>query len=552
MMLPLESPSPVAPIETSDVSIIRREFVELTGDHFSAVILNQLLYWTLRVKDFDRLLEEERYIQPDCNISPRHGWIYKTAQELNEETMLGLSPPSIRKYLKHLIDQEWVDERNHPTAKWDRTTQYRVNLRKLQEDLSARGYTLPQAYLKAFVSSLPSKYLQGPFEKTEKNCNQRIFSSNQRNFASSENIDASFDEEAHLPREIPNQKFFDSNKRNFSSNENPDSPCDEEDHFLKETLNQRNFASNEKNFGSNERIFASNEKFFGSNTENTAKTTSENINREQQQDACVRENFSDGENSKNLSSENFHSTSPVVQDKSVAAEMCDLWKQHVEQHFPAESDNKRFRLTMVGEDKLESLFAFHFKNDISLWKKFCLQVEASPFLMGDGGRTWHVDLDWVLKEGNVSKILSGKYDNFSKPNQGDSFEVKLEKIQPSSLNAEKAAILDAIKDPVWKKWCTKLATGVPLNDFKMLHEPLSTLQLQQIANAYFLEVEDGRLVWVASSDQGVLNAIENLRLQISWVCAKEYPKARTIRTRLDSETFHLNTHHNPKGENSHD
>ena len=82
------------------VAVIRREFVDLTGDHFSAVVLNQLLYWTQRVKDFDLLLEEERNFNPDFNVLPRHGWIYKTAYELIEETMLKASPPTMRKYLR--------------------------------------------------------------------------------------------------------------------------------------------------------------------------------------------------------------------------------------------------------------------------------------------------------------------------------------------------------------------------------------------------------------------------------------------------------------------
>src|SRR3546814_12607603 len=100
MTFPLEATATIARAESSGVSIIRREFVVLTGNHFCAVILNQLLYWTLRVKDFDNLLREERFYNAECNTAPRHGWIYKTAQELNQETMLGLSPPSIRKYLK--------------------------------------------------------------------------------------------------------------------------------------------------------------------------------------------------------------------------------------------------------------------------------------------------------------------------------------------------------------------------------------------------------------------------------------------------------------------
>ncbi len=131
------------------VAVIRKEFVALTGDPFSAVILNQLMYWTQRVRDFDLLLKEERTFRPDCNVPPRHGWIYKTAHDLIEETMLGISHPTMRKCLKVLIDRGWIDERAHPIDKWNKTTQYRVNLRKLQEDLMAIGRNLPLVYLKA-------------------------------------------------------------------------------------------------------------------------------------------------------------------------------------------------------------------------------------------------------------------------------------------------------------------------------------------------------------------------------------------------------------------
>ena len=115
------------------VSIIRKEFVMLTGNHFSATILNQLLYWTLRVKDFDLFLEEEKTLpaleedEGSSNCHKSHGWIYKTAHELIDETMLGISHPTMRKYLKQLIDEGWICERVHPHSKWNKTTQYRVN-----------------------------------------------------------------------------------------------------------------------------------------------------------------------------------------------------------------------------------------------------------------------------------------------------------------------------------------------------------------------------------------------------------------------------------------
>lgn len=488
----------------SDVSVIRREFVELTGNLFSAVLLNQLLYWTLRVKDFDYLLEEEKKYQPSCNVSPRHGWIYKTAQELNEETMLGLSPPSIRKYLKVLIDEGWIDERKHPTERWDHTTQYRVNLRQLQEDLIDKGRSLPEVYLKAFGNSLRSKAVQRELENHEEICNQKF----------------------------------------FASNENSDVPPEAEDDFSRENLNQRNFASDEKIFASKENIFGSNEKSFGSNTENTT----ENTNKEKLATHAQGNFFDEGVavTDEPMLDEPVSATGEPVSEKlssdpSVVDEMVSLWTQHVVEHFPVESGKrqKEIHLTDQQKDQLESLFAFHFKNDIRLWEQFCLRVKASSFLMGHGARKWTVDLEWILKEGKLSNILSGKYDNLYSSEGQEPCGWKLEKLASTpALNAEKAAILSAIQDPVWKKWCTQLATGVRLNDFKMLHAPLSILQLQQIANSWFLEVEDDRLVWIGSSDQQVLDAIEKLRLKISWVFAKEYPKATTFRTRLESHPRH--------------
>lgn len=124
------------------VAVIREEFVALTGDPLMAVVLNQLLYWTQRVNDFDLLLEEEIKRNPECNVPLRHGWIYKSAEELSKETMVRLSRSTMRRYLSFLVSKGWVNERANP-YKWNKTTQYRLNLSNLQEDLLALGYCLP-------------------------------------------------------------------------------------------------------------------------------------------------------------------------------------------------------------------------------------------------------------------------------------------------------------------------------------------------------------------------------------------------------------------------
>lgn len=126
--------------------VIKEELVALTGNFVKAILLNQFIYWSERVKDFDKFIEEEKKRAEkegeEVNIEYSNGWIYKTSEELSEETMVDLSPQTIRRYLKELIDNEWIYERNNPQYKWDRTKQYRVNIVKIQKDLRQLGYSL--------------------------------------------------------------------------------------------------------------------------------------------------------------------------------------------------------------------------------------------------------------------------------------------------------------------------------------------------------------------------------------------------------------------------
>src|SRR6266702_2920568 len=75
-------------LKTPRVVVIREEFIALTGDPLIAAVLNQLVYWSQRVTDFDLFLKEEKASFPKCRSSLQYGWFYKTAQELIEETML--------------------------------------------------------------------------------------------------------------------------------------------------------------------------------------------------------------------------------------------------------------------------------------------------------------------------------------------------------------------------------------------------------------------------------------------------------------------------------
>ena len=126
-------------------AVIKEEYIAITGDLQKAVILNQFIYWAERVKDFDLFIqqENERAVQNGMPVQDMtYGWMYKTAQELSDETMLGLSNSSMRVHIKALMEKGFISERNNPKYKWDRTKQYRVNLLEIMDALKSHGYKL--------------------------------------------------------------------------------------------------------------------------------------------------------------------------------------------------------------------------------------------------------------------------------------------------------------------------------------------------------------------------------------------------------------------------
>ena len=124
--------------------VIKEELIWLTGNVTRALALNQLMYWSDRVKDAHKLIEEERRRQetPEYYAVPDHGWIYKATEELIDEIMLDISPATMRRHLKALVEQGLIWERNNPKYRWDHTKQYRVNFIEIYKRLQAGGYPL--------------------------------------------------------------------------------------------------------------------------------------------------------------------------------------------------------------------------------------------------------------------------------------------------------------------------------------------------------------------------------------------------------------------------
>ncbi|HCC24862.1 MAG TPA: hypothetical protein DEP85_05070 [Holosporales bacterium] len=409
------------PAKATQVSLIRQELVTLTGNHSRAVILNQLLYWTQRTKDFSLMVEEERN-RDGKEERLQYGWIYKTANELIKETLLHVDRTTIRRYLNFLIKQGWLFERSNPQNKWDKTIQYRVNVRKIQKDLMRLGFTLSEISL----WQLEDVFLKGCQNAKGQNASSNVY------ILPSKGHDA-----------LSNGHDAHSNEQN--------APC---------------------------------------NTETTSKIT----NKEHTQRTPAREDF----------------------NKNFFEEVLQIWKLHIGQDV---------HLTKERSHRLKVLLAQHFSNDLTQWKQFCERIKASPFLMGEGLRRWRVSLDWILNEANLLKVLEGNFDTREQDTRNQKSGVR---------EQERQIILESIQDLTWKEWCVHLTQSYP-ND----KDPVTLGELRLIAHASFLEVENDRLVWIGSSDKGVLDAIEKLRLKLLPIIQKTFPKARNLRTRILPSPRHV-------------
>lgn len=123
--------------------VLREDFMAITDDCKEAIVLNQFLYWAERVKDADKIIEEENEIARrfgETGREPLYGWIYKTAEDMAEETLLGMSKRTVGRYMDALVNKGFIDRRHNPKFKWDRTYQYRFNFINVALALREKGY----------------------------------------------------------------------------------------------------------------------------------------------------------------------------------------------------------------------------------------------------------------------------------------------------------------------------------------------------------------------------------------------------------------------------
>jgi hypothetical protein len=124
--------------------VLKEELFAITGCLEEAMILNQMCYWSERMKDIDKFLEEEYTMLVDHVPVLSHGWIYKSASELVEEMFGAISEKTMNRVLDRLVKKNFLRRRMNPNPKYrfDKTYHYRVNFVEIITQLTSKNMPL--------------------------------------------------------------------------------------------------------------------------------------------------------------------------------------------------------------------------------------------------------------------------------------------------------------------------------------------------------------------------------------------------------------------------
>jgi len=132
-------------------------------------------------------------------------------------------------------------------------------------------------------------------------------------------------------------------------------------------------------------------------------------------------------------------------------EMLEVWNKIVQKKSSPCS------MTPWRSKKLLTCLEKHFSEDLEQWRKFCKHIAENSFLMGRGQQGWYINLDWILKLENLTKVLEGVYDA-SQSQTCKTPEISLEQIY-AEIDQSKSA-------PLWNSVCKNLARTLGPPTFK--------------------------------------------------------------------------------------
>lgn len=136
------------------MALIQTYYGNKQGIHMRAAYLNNLIFWQgIQLKsDLKEKSKIQRAIQNKVSEkkiqkmkeSLRNGWFYKTSEDHQIELMGFCSASSITRMNKEFQEQGWAEigKNPDPKKKWDKSTWYKLDLVKINEDLNKLGFHL--------------------------------------------------------------------------------------------------------------------------------------------------------------------------------------------------------------------------------------------------------------------------------------------------------------------------------------------------------------------------------------------------------------------------
>lgn len=147
-------------------------------------------------------------------------------------------------------------------------------------------------------------------------------------------------------------------------------------------------------------------------------------------------------------------------EENIPKRILDIWNQYIITKYPS-------YLSESLKKSLPLIFRNSFQSSFSVWTDYCNRIKNSPFLMGtksSSGRHFVITLPWALREENIEKVLSGKYDEFirkdffsqKRTEEQELSPEELKNYQDNMINADdekfRTALLENTSPSTLKDW----------------------------------------------------------------------------------------------------
>jgi len=122
----------------TNVVLIREDYLKICGDIPSATLLAIFEFWTnIRIGENEfKKQENEVRIKENKPLLEYEEWIYKTYDNLINDSLKFLKRHEIVSGLKKLKELGFIETRSNPKYKWDRTIQYKLNTTNIQKSIN--------------------------------------------------------------------------------------------------------------------------------------------------------------------------------------------------------------------------------------------------------------------------------------------------------------------------------------------------------------------------------------------------------------------------------